>query len=218
MIRILFQGDSITDAGRDRANPRGMGAGYPAFLAAKLGLHTPGRYELVNRAVSGDRIPDLVARYNRDFLLPRPDVVSILVGVNDVWHEAEIGNGVGPRRFAALYRMLLSDLATDLDPAPRLLLLEPFFLPGSAVGIPAGGESDPGLYDFFARELPARAQIVRDVAAEFGAIFIPLQEKFNEAAQIAPSEHWLRDGIHPTPAGHALIAREWLAAFRTLDL
>lgn len=92
--RILFQGDSITDVGRARNDPRNMGQGYPVMVAGELGLRFPGKYEFINRGISGDRIPDLVARFGKDFVHLKPDVISILVGVNDVWHEPDVRNRV----------------------------------------------------------------------------------------------------------------------------
>lgn len=208
--RILFQGDSITDVGRARNDPRNMGQGYPVMVAGELGLRFPGKYEFINRGISGDRIPDLVARFGKDFVHLKPDVISILVGVNDVWHEPDVRNGVDERRFRNLYRMLLEDLFTALrEPSPKIILMEPFFLPGSA--------TEPML-EYFGEEIPLRAAAVRDLAKEFSLPFIPLQEKFNELTKLCPPSYWLMDGVHPTPAGHRMIAEEWMKVFETFGL
>lgn len=208
--RILFQGDSITDVGRFRNEPWSMGQGYPCMIAGELGMRYPGKYEFVNRGISGDRISDLVTRFNRDFYHLHPDVISILIGVNDVWHEQDVRNGVDARRFRNLYRMLLEDLLTMLrDPTPKIILMEPFFLPGPA--------TEPFL-EYFREEIPLRAAAVRELAKEFSLACIPLQEKFDALAKLCPPGYWLMDGVHPTPAGHRAIAEEWMKVFESFGL
>ena len=206
--RILFQGDSITDVGRNRSDPKSMGQGYPVMIAGELGLHSPGKYEFFNRGIGGDRIVDLVARFGRDFVHLQPDLISILIGVNDVWHELDVKNGVDEGRFRRQYRALLEDLFTALhDPSPKIILMEPFFLPGRA--------TEPAI-DYFREEVPKRAAVVRELANEFGLPCIDLQARFDEATKLCPNEYWLSDGVHPTPAGHRMIAEEWLKVFKKL--
>ncbi len=200
MKRILFQGDSITDAGRSRDVEWMMGCGYPTLVAARLGCEAPGAYECINRGVSGNRISDLVARSKVDIINLKPDVMSILIGVNDVWHEVAFGNGVHTALFETLYDVLITEVKAAL-PEIRILILEPFVLRGTATA---------EAFDSFGTEVPQRAAAARRVAEKHGLEYIPLQEKFDEACRLAPPEFWLRDGVHPTAAGHELIARAWV--------
>lgn len=216
MKRILFQGDSITDVCRSRTDANaadGMGCGYPLLLKARIGLDHPGEYEITNLGVSGNRVVDLYARIKRDFLNLAPDYLSILIGVNDVWHDlGEQPNGVSAPKFEKVYNLLLDEI-TEALPGVRLLILEPFVLPGTATV----SEEDPARWEFFAREVPLRAQAARRVAQAHHAAFIPLQARFDEACRLAAPGYWLRDGVHPTPMGHELIAREWIKAFDALE-
>ena len=216
MKKILFQGDSITDAGRVQTNPAGsngaLGFGYPLLVQAKLGVDCPGEYEFVNHGISGNRIVDLYARVKRDMIHDAPDVLSILIGVNDVWHDlADIPNGVSAPKFERVYDLMLDEIVEAL-PHTRLLILEPFVLPGPATKNP----DNPALWEFFSREVPLRAQAARRVAERHHAYFLPLQERFDEACRQAEPVYWLRDGVHPSPMGHELIAREWIKAFRQI--
>ena len=206
-MKILFYGDSITDVGRDRGNPASLGAGYPLLIGAQLGAERPGAYVFRNTGVGGDRSVDLYARVKKDCWNHRPDLVSILVGINDVWHglgDDPEANGGDAERFCRVYRMLLEDTAAQL-PGVRFLLMEPFVLSGTGTS---------GDWDAFSRELPLRAQAVRRLAGELHTLFLPLQEVFDRACTLCPSDYWLADGVHPTPAGHQLIADAWLDLFR----
>ena len=205
-MRILFQGDSITDAGRLRDSDRVTGCGYALLTTAALTYERPGEYECFNRGISGNRIVDLYARMKVDIVNLRPDVMSILIGVNDVWHELARQNGVRAEKFYKVYRMLLEEVRAEL-PDIKLMLLEPFTLPGTTTN---------EFYDALRAEVALRADAVRRLAEEFGAVFVPLQAGFDELSQKTAPDVWLTDGVHPTPAGHEYIKSRWLAAFRTL--
>lgn len=205
-MRILFQGDSITDAGRLRDSDRVTGWGYALLTTAALTYERPGEYECFNRGISGDRIVDVYARMKADIVNLHPDVMSILIGVNDVWHELAKENGVSAEKFYKVYRMLLEEVRAEL-PDIKLMLLEPFALPGTATN---------EFYDAFRAEVALRADAVRRLAEEFGAAFVPLQAGFDELSHRTSPDVWLLDGVHPTPAGHEYIKNRWLAAFRTL--
>ncbi len=207
---ILFQGDSITDALRNRENDTYSGNGYPTLVKGRLGYEEPGKYEFLNRGVSGNRIVDLYARIKIDLINLKPDVLSILIGVNDVWHEEERRNGVAADKFERIYDMLLEEVQEAL-PGIRLLILEPFVLHGSATENTA---EHPTRWAYFRDETPLRAAAARRVAEKHGATFIPLQHLFDEACKLAEPSYWLWDGVHPTAMGHELIAREWMKAFR----
>ena len=200
MKTFVFQGDSITDAGRNRDNDDYRGNGYPTIAAGRLGAKYPGAFRFLNRGVSGDRIVDLNARVKRDLINLRPDYLSILIGINDVWHEVgDNHNGVDAVRFEKMYRILVED-TKERFPDIKILVLEPFVLPGAAT---------EAKWDVFSREVPLRAAASKRTAEDYGLIFVPLQSVFDEACRLAPADWWLRDGVHPTAHGHRLIADAW---------
>ena len=205
-MKILFLGDSITDVGRNRDNPGSLGEGYPLLVSSRLSADYPGQYTFRNTGISGNRSVDLYARIKLDCWNWQPDLLSVLVGVNDVWHDLREAdpNGVDAGRFHRICQMLVEDTLKRM-PDIRLLLMEPFVLPGMATR---------GNWRTFAREVPLRAQAVREIAEQFGAYFLPLQGLLDDACKRYPPEYWLADGVHPTPAGHQLIADAWLALFK----
>ena len=210
---ILFQGDSITDAGRNRELPHGMGVGYATMVAGELGSAEPYQYAFCNRGISGNRVVDLFARMKVDMINLKPDVMSILIGVNDVWHEYTRQNGVSAEKFELVYDLMIEELLREL-PGLKLMIMEPFVLPGTAT---CNTEEHPHRWEFFEREVPLRAQAARRLAEKYNLPFIPLQQMLEKANTDAPIPgYWLRDGVHPTAAGHALIRNAWLEAFKTL--
>lgn len=202
-MKILFQGDSITDAGRKREDGSSKGMGYPTLVAARLGFDYPNEYEFINRGISGNRISDLFARIKVDMINESPDVMSILIGVNDVWTEIIGGNGIREDLFETIYDLLISELKKAL-PDLRIMVMEPFVLKGTA--------TEHNLEEF-KTEVALRGAAARRVVEKHGLEFIPLQEKFDEAVKLAAESYWLYDGVHPTAAGHELIAREWMKQF-----
>ncbi len=209
MKTILFQGDSITDAGRSRTDDINLGLGYPTLVKAELGVEEPGKYTFYNRGISGNRVVDLYARIKADFINLKPDVLSILIGVNDVWHE--LGgrrDGVDADKYFKVYSMLIEELKEAL-PETKIMLLEPFVLKAS---------STEGEWEVFSTEVYKRAQKAKEVAEKYRLTFIPLQEKLDQALESCPASYWLADGVHPTTMGHELIKREWIRAFRGLGL
>jgi len=200
---VLFQGDSITDAQRHReiAQPNhshALGNGYANHVASALLHRYPtSNLHFYNRGISGNRVVDLYARWRIDAINLRPTVISILIGVNDTWHNFGSNNGVEVERYGQLYRMLL-DYTRQQLPATRLILCEPFVLLCGVVQ-PAWQE-----------EMAARQQIVKSLAAEFDAHFVPFQSNFNQVAETPAALYWLADGVHPTPAGHHLMAEKWM--------
>ena len=209
---VLFQGDSITDALRSRENDIYRGNGYPTLVSGRLGMDQPGEYSFLNRGISGNRIVDLYARIKCDFINLKPDVLSILIGVNDVWHEIGNGNGVAAEKFEMVYDLLLSELQQTL-PNVKLLILEPFVLQGSAT---ENCEERPTRWEYFQSEVPLRAEAAKRVAEKHNAVFVPLQERFDKVCKKAPAAYWLHDGVHPTAMGHELIARAWMEGFEKL--
>ena len=212
-VRILFQGDSITDCGRNKEDPASLGRGYPYLTAAKFMCDEPGKYEIVNRGVSGNRVPDLYARIVRDVLNIKPDVLSVLIGVNDVWHGfGSNPNGTGPARYRKVFDLFLSEVEEAL-PQTKILIMEPFVLRGTAT---ESSEEQPDRWEKFSSGVYEMAAIARELAQKHGLPFLPLQEKLDDACRRAPASNWLRDGVHPAPAGRELICREWMKAFSDL--
>lgn len=206
MKTILFQGDSITDAGRNRDNPSNMGQGYPNFVAGRLGLQKPGMYEFYNRGISGNRIVDLYARMKSDILNIQPDYMSILIGVNDVWHERDWKNGVSAPKFKKIYSMLLEEVKEEL-PEIKMMLLEPFVLSGPAT---------ENSISWFREEVGLRAEAVKELATEYSLPFVPLQEDLDKLSEFAPATHWLGDGVHPTVYFHQYLADKWIESFKKM--
>ena len=170
-MKILFFGDSITDAGRNReigTHMSTLGWGYVRCVADRLQGNEPDKYEIVNRGISGDRIVDLYARVKRDVWNEQPDVVSVLIGVNDIWHEINRQNGVDIERFEKVYRMLLEDTKTHL-PNAKIILCEPFVLEGTAT---KNTEECPDKYEIFCR-VYEYAKVVEKLAKEFDVSFLP---------------------------------------------
>ena len=202
-MKILFQGDSITDAGRSREKDYKLGEGYPRLVEAELGFLNPEKYEFVNRGVSGNRVVDVYARIKRDIINLAPDYMSILIGVNDVWHEVQAQNGVDADKYFKIYSMLIEEIRAAL-PEIKIMILEPFVLKG-----PATEEH----WDEFRSETEKRAAMAKKIAETYGLVFVPLQAGFDELEKQASAVYWLKDGVHPTAKGHEFIKREWLKGF-----
>ena len=212
MKTILFQGDSITDVGRNRERNDMLGWGYPRLIEAQLGFEHPGEYNFQNRGIGGNRILDLYARIVKDILNIAPDYLSILIGVNDIWHGLDDANGTGIQRFEKVYDMLLTELQEEL-PDTKIMIMEPFVLRGPATD---NREDQPDRWELFSSGVYQVAAIVKGLAEKHGVKFIPLQKKFNEAEKLAPATYWLFDGVHPSAKGHELIKRQWLKAFNEI--
>jgi len=199
---VVFQGDSITDGGRDRTVPgpndeRGMGSSYAALLMRDLRSAHPERpWRFFNRGVSGNKLPELQARWATDTIALRPDILSILAGVNDYWHKRSFGYTGTTADYERQYTSLLAETRTAL-PGVTLVVLEPFVLRTGAV--------DATWFPEFDERRAAAAR----VASAAGAHFVPLQGAFDARAAETGPERWARDGVHPTAEGHALIAAQW---------
>jgi len=198
---VLFQGDSITDCGRNREATgvnTGLGNGYAMMIAADLLASRPGDgLQFLNRGISGNRIVDLYARIKSDAINLKPDVLSVLIGVNDTWHEFGSGNGVPVPKYERVYRDFLREVREAL-PSIRFILCEPFVL---ACGV---------VTDAWIAEMNQRRAVVKKLAGEFEATFVPFQAAFDNAVKTAAPAYWAGDGVHPSPAGHMLMARTWL--------
>ena len=206
-MKILFFGDSITDAGRNYDAPVGTlnsyGAGYVRSVAGNLIGENPSKYTIINRGISGNRIVDLYSRIKIDAWNFEPDVISILIGINDIWHEISRKNGVELERYEKIYRMLLQETKEKLSNA-KIILCEPFVLKGSA--------TEEKMERFL--EVKEYAKVVKKLAEEFNCEFLPLQQKLEEKAKEFGEQYYLSDGVHPNVAGAQLIADEWLKLFK----
>ncbi len=205
-MKIEFLGDSVTDAGRNRENLEhfsAIGMGFVRQVAGSLLAESPDGYEIINRGIGGNRIVDLYARIKADCWNLEPDVLNILIGVNDVWHEINYQNGVDVERFERVYDMLIEDTQKRL-PNTKIVLCEPFILLGSATA---------ERYEEFLA-VKEYAKVVKRLAEKYGLAFLPLQEKFDEVAKTHDAKYYLSDGVHPSIAGATLIANEWLKLFR----
>lgn len=207
--RILFQGDSITDCGRNRNDYYGMGNGYANLVKAALGMDRPGEYEFVNRGISGNRIVDLYARIKQDFINLTPDYASIYIGVNDTWHEIAHSNGVDTDKFERIYTMLIDEIKAAC-PAIRLMIIAPYVLEGTAT---CNTEEIPDRLERFRKDVAEKAAVAGKIAEKYGLPLVELQPAFDEACKKAPAEYWAADGVHPTASGHEIIKRLWLEAF-----
>lgn len=202
MKTILFQGDSITDAGRNRDNDSEIGIGYPLLVSADLGFKYPQEFRFINKGISGNRIVDIDTRIKRDIINLKPDYLTILIGINDVWHEINDLNGIDNKKFFRVYSAIIEEIKARL-PELKIFILEPFVLRASAT------DDD---WNVFRRETEMRAESAKAVAEKYGLTFIPLQAKFDELEKKAEASYWLSDGVHPTAAGHRLIANEVIKA------
>jgi acyl-CoA thioesterase I len=205
---ILFQGDSITDCQRHRDiiqpnHSHALGSGYVNHIAsALLSRYPTHNLQIYNRGISGNRVVDLYARWRVDAINLRPTIISILIGVNDTWHRFRGDNGVEVNRYEQLYRMLLTYTLEQL-PGVQLILGEPFVLPCGVV--------EPEWQE----EMVERQAVVKRLAEEFGATYIAYQSVLDRVAATSAPDYWLADGVHPTPAGHKLMAEVWLQQFES---
>ncbi|MFP4106612.1 MAG: SGNH/GDSL hydrolase family protein [Phycisphaerae bacterium] len=195
---VLFYGDSITDVGRRSCGEK-LGGGYPRLLASQLAADLPD-WELTftNTGISGNRIYDLEERLEEDLLAHRPTLVSILIGINDTWRRYD-RDVVSPiEEFDASYRRILQRIDDELS--AKIVVLEPFLLP-----VPEAKKQ-------WREDLDPRIQAVREIARDTGATFVPLDGLFAAASCRRRMDFWLPDGVHPSPAGHGLIAGAWADA------
>lgn len=200
---FLFQGDSITDDNRTRNNDWNhvIGHGYQYIISSKLWYDFPKKgFHFFNRGISGNKVADLATRWQKDTLDIKPDVLSILIGINDTSVYINGNKDFTAKQYEEGYRTLLQQTKLQL-PEVQLVLCEPFVLP-------VGKVKDK--WDDYSKEIEKKQKIVKRLSEETNAIFVGFQAVFNKALSKAPSEYWIWDGIHPMPAGHELMAREWM--------
>ena len=208
---ILFQGDSITDAGRAKGSGdeplpandiAALGTGYAAKAAGILLAQFPGQgLQVHNRGISGNRVTNMRDRWQADCLDLKPDVLSILIGINDTWHGVASGtpdNGVGLEPFDGVLRALIKTTREAL-PNLKLVICEPFTTEAGAV-----------LEMNFHPDIDDRRAIVRAIAKDHADVFVPFQKMFDDLCTQAAPDFWAGDGVHPSPAGHEKMAEFWM--------
>lgn len=211
-LTILFQGDSITDAGRSKSHyyanqGSGMGIGYVNLIASQLlHDHPEKNLKIYNRGISGHKVFQLSHRWEEDCLQLSPDVLSIMIGVNDFWHTLTHAYKGTVRTYRDDLRKLLDRTFTSL-PNVKLIIGEPFAV--------AGGTA---VSDFMDGTFDTYRQASRSIAEEYKAAFIPYHNIFDKAAKTGGAAYWCPDGVHPSMAGSALMKDAWLSAFNGLKM
>lgn len=201
---ILFQGDSITDAGREKVkelanNPQSFGSGY-AFLAASALLSAnPGKnLTIYNRGISGNKVFQLADRWQKDCLDLKPNVLSILIGINDYWHKRNGQYNGTIEIYENDYRALLKRTKEAL-PDIKLVICQPFAV-----------TKTKAVDETWITPVKEYQTVAKKLAAEFDTLWVPFQEVFDEAVKHAPSTYWTGDGVHPGMPGAQLMAEAWL--------
>jgi len=202
---ILFQGDSITDGNRGRnGDPNHiLGHGYAFLIAARFGAAMPERNLIfLNRGISGNKVSDLAARWEKDALELKPDMLSILIGINDSMKKVPIDD------FENVYDGLLA-AAVAANPKVHQVLCEPFILPV--------GRSKQEFEEVL-EDVKLRQAVVFRLAVKYRAAVVHFQKVFDDACKRAPAEYWIWDGVHPTYSGHQLMAEEWVRVVSQLGM
>lgn len=205
---ILFQGDSITDAGRKRDNlapneTNAFGHGYAMMAAATLlNNYADKNIQVYNRGISGNRVPDLIERWGVDAIQLRPTILSILIGVNDFWRTIDRGAQNTPQQYKQQYQQLLDTTSAKL-PDVKLIIGEPFGVKG------VKHVTDKWYPDFVGYQ-----EAAKDIAKEYNAIFLPYQSIFDRAAKRGAGDYWTTDGVHTSMAGANLMAESWLGLIK----
>ena len=190
-MKILFQGDSITDAGRDRNDIHNLGNGYPKYAAKFLAeKYTDIDFEFIDLGISGNQTKDLVARLDTDFIDIQPDIVSILIGVNDTWHHAEQKDWIPNEIFEERYRTVLTAIKEKTN--AKIMMMEPFLIPTEDKA-------------FFREDLAPKIEIIRKLAREFADIYLPTDGLLASAFIGDDPLSYAADGVHPTAKGAEFI-------------
>ena len=203
-MKILFQGDSITDAGRDRRNYHNLGDGYPKYAAEHIrAAHPECDFEFINFGISGNRTSQLFDRIYTDGIAFQPDVISILIGINDIWHRYGAGKiTTTDEQFALNYRCILERLKKETS--AKIVILAPFLLDA------------PGK-EHMREDLKTVLLIVRELADEFADVYVPLDEKFAQALETQPEPlYYSADGVHPNDNGRMFIGKIYAEAVEPL--
>ena len=204
-MKLVFFGDSITDAGkREDYKDYSYGQGFLGFVAGELLYEKPFAYEIVNKGIAGHRIVDLYGRIQEDVWDQKPDFLNVLVGINDSRREFYHNEGVSIKEYEKIYRSIIEG-TKERFPDIKIMLCAPFILEGAV-------KSEE--YDEFFKMVKEYANLVETLAKEYGAYFFSFQRRLEEKAKENSPYCWLWDGVHPTRAGAKLLAEEWLKVFK----
>ena len=203
-ITLVFQGDSITDAGRDKRNYHQMGNGYPKYASEALAkAFADVEIEFINQGIGGNRTSQLFDRLYTDAIAFEPDVISVLIGINDIWHR--YGSGMiatTDAQIALNYRSILERLKRETD--AKIVMLSPYIL-------------DCEGKDAMREDLKTVLPIIRGLADEFADAYIPLDELFDEALKTQPEPmFYSKDGVHPNENGARFIAEHYVKAVKPI--
>ena len=203
-MKIVFQGDSITDAGRDKRNYHDMGNGYPKYASAMLAEAFPDTaFEFINQGISGNRTDQLFDRLYPDAIAFEPDIISILIGINDIWHRHGSARiETTDEQFATNYRAILERLKKQTN--AKIVMLSPFLL-------------DNEEKETWRPEVERLLPIVRSLAAEFADAYVPLDKLFEDALKAQPEpQYYSADGVHPNANGAEFIGKHYFNAIAPL--
>lgn len=194
-MKILFQGDSITDAGRDRSDSHNLGDGYPKYAAEFIKkAHPETEFEFINLGISGNQTKDLVERLEADFIDIQPDIVSILIGINDVWHHADDKSWIDGDVFENRYRTVLTAIKEKTN--AKIMMIEPFLIP-----VPDK--------EFFREDLGPKIEIIRKLAREFADVYMPADGLLAAAFIGKVPTDFAADGVHPTAFGAEFLGEKY---------
>lgn len=203
---ILFQGDSITDCERNQENPISLGNGYVKIINEILkDKYSSIGLTIMNRGISGNRVVDLCGRWEKDCIAIKPDILTILIGINDCWRRYSENDPTSAQDFENNYRLIIQHTKSKL-PSTKIILMEPFVLPYPEDRIKWREDLDP------------KIQAVRSIAVENKCFLLPLDGIFAQAATLKRYEYWAEDGVHPTDEGHRIIADEWVNLFKKVQI
>lgn len=192
--KILFQGDSITDCNRRLVN-HGLGDGFVYLISKELSDH-----EVINKGISGNRVSDLKKRWKKDALDIKPDILTIFIGINDVWHKHAFGKRFSIDKFEENYKYLITSMK-EMNPNIKIILMTPFYLPFGAY------------LKAWDKEFDLIMNLTHKLALIYGIPLVNLHEAFKLANYKTKDTDLLYDGVHPTPLGHELIKKEWLKVY-----
>ena len=197
MKTIVYIGDSITDSWRHRELDRYRGSGWVTMTSGKIGVDYPGQYQFFNRGIGGNRTCDLLGRVKNDCINLQPDILTIMIGVNDVWREISDHDGVSPDLGEQIMNLFIAEVKAAL-PDIRIVIIEPFVFLGKATA---------DNWEIFSTGVAQRAEISRRLAEKWNLPFIVVKDELQKLIGKTNVDYVCYDGVHPTCSGHEVISR-----------
>ena len=200
-MTILTQGDSITDAGRNFEDDSFLGYGYSMIIGSIL-MSKYAEYELkvINKGISGNRVCDLKGRWEKDTLAYYPDILSIMIGINDTWRRYDSDDPTSASKFEEDYKFILEQSKAQ---GSKIIIIEPFL---NIVKKEMQSWKDEDLYE--------KIDVCKKLAKKYADEYIPMEDIMQKMIKIRPCEFWTPDGVHPSHAGHGLIADKFLSLLK----